>query len=50
VWELMHFRAPYLKHEDLDVSNPQAFRLPHGAVVALGTLLFLGLVSMPLPR
>lgn len=47
VWEMMHFRAPHLKHEELDISNPRAFTLPHGAVVGLGTLLFLGLASMP---
>jgi prepilin peptidase CpaA len=47
VWEIVHFRAPHLKHEELDISNPGAFTLPHGAVIALGTMLLLGLVSIP---
>jgi prepilin peptidase CpaA len=43
VWEMVHLRAPHLKSAEFDVSNPRAFTLPHGAVIALGSLLFLGL-------
>ncbi len=39
--ELLSLRAPYLKREDLDVQNPNALRLPHGAVIALGAIGFL---------
>jgi hypothetical protein len=38
--ELVRFRAPHLKREDLDVANPDALRLPHGAVIALGAIGF----------
>jgi prepilin peptidase CpaA len=40
--ELAHFRAPHLQYEELDVNNPIAFRLPQGAVIALGCCMFLG--------
>jgi prepilin peptidase CpaA len=43
IWEMMHLRAPHLRSEELDVSSPKSFRLPHGAVIALGTLALLGL-------
>ena len=42
IWEMMHLRAPHLRSEELDVSSPKSFRLPHGAVIALGTLTLLG--------
>lgn len=42
VWEIMHFRAPHMRSEELDVRSPMSFRLPHGAVVALGCLAFIG--------
>jgi len=41
IWELAHLRPPYLRHEELDVRSERAFRLPHGAFVTLGALLFL---------
>ena len=40
--ELAHFRAPYLAKEELDVNSPKSMRLPRGAMVALGTIAFLG--------
>ncbi len=46
VWEMAHFRAPHLKNEEFDVSNPRALTLPHGAAIALGSLLFLGLQAV----
>jgi prepilin peptidase CpaA len=39
--EVAHFRAPYQSSEELDVRSPRAMRLPHGAVIALGTIVFL---------
>ena len=39
--EVVHFRAPYQSSEELDVRSPRAMRLPHGAVIALGTIVFL---------
>jgi prepilin peptidase CpaA len=42
VSELAHFRAPHLKSEELDVRSAMSLRLPHGAVIALGCLAFLG--------
>lgn len=41
IYELRHFRAPYLAHEELDVKNPKAARLPHGFTIAVGTAAFL---------
>lgn len=38
---LMQFKAPYADHPELDVRSGQGVRLPHGAVIALGTMLFL---------
>ncbi len=40
-WDMLHFRPPYGRAE-LNVTNPKSVRLPYGAVVALGTLAFLG--------
>lgn len=42
IWEMIHLRAPHHRSEELDVSSPKSFRLPHGAVIALGTLALLG--------
>ena len=39
-------RAPYLKREDLEVANPDALRLPHGAVIALGAAGFVSAVKI----
>ncbi|HZT31096.1 MAG TPA: A24 family peptidase [Bryobacteraceae bacterium] len=44
--EMRHLRAPYLTREDLDVQHPQALTLPHGAVVALGSLAFLAISAV----
>jgi prepilin peptidase CpaA len=46
--ELMQLRAPHLSAPELSVSHPQAVTLPHGAVIAGGTLLFLALLRLGL--
>ncbi len=38
IWELVHLRPPYARHQELDISR--GLTLPHGASVALGALLF----------
>jgi prepilin peptidase CpaA len=43
VSEMKSGRPAYLKKEELDVRSPKSMGLPHGAVIALGTLCFLGL-------
>ncbi len=40
--EMLHFRAPHLKSEEFDVKSPLSFRLPQGAVIALGCCTLLG--------
>lgn len=42
--ELASFRAPWVRHEHLDVKNPQTLRLPHGVSIAAGTAAILLLV------
>lgn len=39
--EMKSGRPAYLTKEELDVKNPKAVGLPHGAVIAVGTLIFL---------
>ena len=39
--EFMHFRAPYMRREDLDVKSEKAVTLPHGAAIAGGSIAFL---------
>jgi prepilin peptidase CpaA len=41
--EMMRGRPAYLTREDLDVRNPQAARLPHGAAIAVGTVFYLAI-------
>lgn len=40
---LAHFRAPYAENPELDVRSERALRLPHGAVIAVGTIVFLSI-------
>jgi len=40
--ELKSGRPAYQGREELDVRSPKAMGLPHGAVIAIGTLFFLG--------
>ena len=46
--ELMHLRAPHLSVPQLSVEHPRAVTLPHGAVIAAGSLLFLTLLRFGL--
>ena len=39
--EIIHLRAPYHSSEELDVRSARAMRLPHGVVIALGSIVFL---------
>jgi hypothetical protein len=39
--EMKTGKPAYLSREELDVKNPKAMGLPHGAVIAVGTLFFL---------
>ena len=48
--ELMRFRAPYLRREELDVKSPRAVTLPHGSVIALGVIAFLVAAHKWAPR
>ena len=43
-------RAPYKDTPELDVSSDQALRLPHGALIAIGTLGFLAAALRWAPR
>lgn len=42
LWELAHLRSPRRSGEEFDVSSGKGLTMPHGAVVALGCLFFLG--------
>lgn len=46
LWEMVHLRAPHKCDEELSIDSPRSFRLPHGAVIALGCLGFLGARSL----
>ncbi|MGB7760189.1 MAG: A24 family peptidase [Bryobacteraceae bacterium] len=39
--EMISGRPAYIKKEELDVRNPKAMGLPHGAVIGVGTVFFL---------
>jgi prepilin peptidase CpaA len=41
--EMKSGRPAYLKNEELDVKNKKALGLPHGAVIAVGTVFYLAL-------
>jgi len=42
LWELAHLRSPRKAGEEFDIRGSKAVTMPHGAVVALGCLFFLG--------
>ena len=44
--ELAHLRPPYARLEELDVSGPGAVTLPHGAVIALGSMAYLAILRL----
>jgi prepilin peptidase CpaA len=41
IGELIHGKAPFRKDPALDMRSPRSLGLPHGAVIALGSLAFL---------
>ena len=41
--EMRHGRPAYISREELDVKSPKSVGLPHGAVIAVGTIFFLAL-------
>ena len=43
--EMKSGRPAYMAREELDVKNPKALGLPHGAVIAVGTLFFLAVAA-----
>ena len=43
--ELKRGRPAYMRKEELDVKSPKAMGLPHGAVIAVGTLFFLAVAA-----
>lgn len=43
--EMKSGRPAYIKKEELDVRNPKSVGLPHGAVIAVGTVFFLALTA-----
>jgi len=43
--EMKSGRPAYVRKEELDVRSPKATSLPHGAVIAIGTLFFLALAG-----
>lgn len=45
VSELKSGRSAHLGREELDVKSSKAMRQPHGAIIALGTVVFIGLAA-----
>jgi prepilin peptidase CpaA len=43
--EMKSGRPAYVGREELDVRNPKAMGLPHGAVIAIGTLFYLAIAA-----
>lgn len=43
--EMKHGRPAYLGKEELDVKSEKAMRMPHGAVIAVSSYVFLGLAA-----
>lgn len=41
VRDLLHLQAPYKSSEELDVTTSKGLRLPHAAMMAVGTIAFL---------
>jgi prepilin peptidase CpaA len=39
--EMMHMRPAYMAREELSVNSPAAVTMPHGTVIALGSIFFL---------
>lgn len=50
VSRLMVFEAPYMTNEQLDVKSSKALRMPHGIIIAAGSILFLAAAWQWAPR
>ena len=48
--ELMAFRPPYLRREDLQAGNENAISLPHGSIIACACLMFIVAINIWAPR
>ncbi len=48
--ELLHFRPPYLRREELDLKSPKATKMPHGVAIAMGSICFLAAAWIWAPR
>lgn len=48
--QLVSLKAPYATREDLDVTSGKSLKLPHGVVIAIGSVLFLGASWIWAPR
>jgi prepilin peptidase CpaA len=48
--ELMHFRPPYMRKEELDLNSPKAATMPHGVAIALGCGAFLVAAAIWAPK
>lgn len=44
--EMKSARPAYIRREELDVRSSKSFGLPHGAVIAVGTTIFLALTAI----
>ena len=43
--DLLRLKAPYRSSEELDVNSPKGMRLPHGAMIAVGSLALIVMVQ-----
>jgi prepilin peptidase CpaA len=50
VIQLLSFRLPYARKEELDVKSEKSVKLPHGMTIAWGSLLFVGAAWIWAPR
>jgi hypothetical protein len=48
--ELMHFRPPYMRKEELDLNSPKAVTMPHGVAIAIGCGAFLVAAAIWAPK
>jgi prepilin peptidase CpaA len=48
--ELLHFRPPYMRREELDLKSPKAATMPHGVAIAIGCVAFLAAAWIWAPR
>lgn len=48
--QMAHLQAPYTGNPELDVKNPKAVTLPHGVMIAVGSIEFLIAAALWAPR